>query len=85
MALLRNPQGDISSTKVFAWAFGFLALITAICGIIFKVTMDVELPAALYTFVGGLAGGGLLNVIAKRFAINTKNDTTVNTDENTEE
>jgi hypothetical protein len=55
-----DPDGNFSMTRIFMALTFILALSTGIVGIVAFLGWDKVLPTNLYTYVGGLSGGGIV-------------------------
>ena len=50
----------LSRTAIMSVVFFICAVATLVIGIVGKILMNVELPATIYGYIGGLCGGGFL-------------------------
>jgi hypothetical protein len=50
----------LSRTAIMNVIFFICAIATLIIGIVAKMVMNIELPATIYGYIGGLCGGGFL-------------------------
>lgn len=50
----------LSRTSIMNVIFFICAIATLIVGIVAKMVMNIELPATIYGYIGGLCGGGFL-------------------------
>lgn len=64
----------ISRTSIMNVVFFLCAVALIVIGVVSKLVMNVELPATIYTYVGGLVGGSFLQYSYTKF-LNVKKTT----------
>lgn len=55
-----QPDGNFSMTRIFMFVTFVLAIGLGIAGFVVFMVADKVLPTNLYTYVGGLSGGGIV-------------------------